>query len=236
MLNAGCDNAFAAPPLPGGDVGPPMKVVVGYVLQLLWMWMWMPLPLLLTDDRLAAVDEIMLQSQATNCTQPEPEPKPKRKPEPERKPEPAPKPEPEAEPAPKPEPESEPKRKPQPKPDSGSTLKNPETKLSRVDLESLYRMLWVYMICIKGSKGVVPRDTPLNIFVKIIQFIAQERLDFPMREIVYYLLCVVRSIKLILNPERMSIDLRAFLVVADSLQQKGVGKRVNQLPFVENLK
>ena len=27
----------------------------------------------------------------------------------------------------------------------------------------------------KGSKGVVPRDTPLNIFVKIIQFIAQVR-------------------------------------------------------------
>jgi len=66
----------------------------------------------------------------------------------------------------------------------------------------------------------VPRDTPLNIFVKIIQFIAQERLDFAMREIVYDLLCVGRSIKLILNPERMSIGLRAFLVVADSLQQK----------------
>lgn len=25
----------------------------------------------------------------------------------------------------------------------------------------------------KGSRGVVPRDMPLNIFVKIIQFIAQ---------------------------------------------------------------
>lgn len=72
----------------------------------------------------------------------------------------------------------------------------------------------------RGSKGVVPRDTPLNIFVKIIQFIAQERMDFAMREIVYDLLCVGRSIKVILNPERMSIGLRAFLVVADSLQQK----------------
>lgn len=66
----------------------------------------------------------------------------------------------------------------------------------------------------------MPRDTPLNIFVKIIQFIAQERLDFAMRDIVYDLLCVGRSIKVILNPERMSIGLRAFLVVADSLQQK----------------
>lgn len=107
--------------------------------------------------------------------------------------------------------------------------------------ESLYRLLWVYMIRIKcesnsatqsrlqsivnslfpkGSKGVVPRDTPLNIFVKIIQFIAQERLDFAMREIVFDLLSVARPVKLILTPERMSIGLRAFLVVADSLQQK----------------
>lgn len=64
--------------------------------------------------------------------------------------------------------------------------------------ESLYRLLWVYMIRIKcesnsathsrlasivnslfpkGSKAVVPRDTPLNIFVKIIQFIAQVSLE-----------------------------------------------------------
>lgn len=82
--------------------------------------------------------------------------------------------------------------------------------------ESLYRLLWVYMIRIKcesntathsrlqsivnslfpkGSKAVVPRDTPLNIFVKIIQFIAQERLDFAMREIVFDLLSVGRPIK-----------------------------------------
>lgn len=84
--------------------------------------------------------------------------------------------------------------------------------------ESLYRLLWVYMIRIKcesnsathsrlqsivnslfpkGSKAVVPRDTPLNIFVKIIQFIAQERLDFAMREIVFELLCVGRPFKVI---------------------------------------
>ncbi|XP_030039716.1 protein furry isoform X2 [Manduca sexta] len=122
-----------------------------------------------------------------------------------------------------------------------SHLKNRDPKMCRVALESLYRLLWVYMIRIKcesnsatqsrlqsivnslfpkGSKGVVPRDTPLNIFVKIIQFIAQERLDFAMREIVYDLLMVGRPIKIILTPERMSIGLRAFLVVADSLQQK----------------
>lgn len=122
-----------------------------------------------------------------------------------------------------------------------SNLKNRDQKMSRVALESLYRLLWVYMIRIKcesnsatqsrlqsivnslfpkGSKAVVPRDTPLNIFVKIIQFIAQERLDFAMREIMFDLLSVGRPIKIILTPERMSIGLRAFLVVADSLQQK----------------
>nr|XP_032527553.1 protein furry isoform X5 [Danaus plexippus plexippus] len=122
-----------------------------------------------------------------------------------------------------------------------SHLKNRDPKMCRVALESLYRLLWVYMIRIKcesnsatqsrlqsivnslfpkGSKGVVPRDTPLNIFVKIIQFISQERLDFAMREIVFDLLMVGRPIKIILTPERMSIGLRAFLVVADSLQQK----------------
>lgn len=122
-----------------------------------------------------------------------------------------------------------------------SHLKNRDSKMCRVALESLYRLLWVYMIRIKcesnsathsrlqsivnslfpkGSKGVVPRDTPLHIFVKIIQFIAQERLDFAMREIVFDLLSVGRPIKIILTPERMNIGLRAFLVVADSLQQK----------------
>lgn len=41
-----------------------------------------------------------------------------------------------------------------------------------------------------------------------------------MREIVFDLLSVGRQIKIIMTPERMSIGLRAFLVVADSLQQK----------------
>ncbi|XP_053470600.1 protein furry homolog-like isoform X1 [Ictalurus furcatus] len=122
------------------------------------------------------------------------------------------------------------------------TLQNKDPKMSRVALESLYRLLWVYIIRIKcesntttqsrllsivsalfpkGSRSVVPRDTPLNIFVKIIQFIAQERLDFAMKEIIYDLLCVGKSNKTFtINPERMNIGLRAFLVIADSLQQK----------------
>ncbi|KAG8452837.1 hypothetical protein GDO86_004577 [Hymenochirus boettgeri] len=123
-----------------------------------------------------------------------------------------------------------------------SNLKNKDPKMARVALESLYRLLWVYMIRIKcesntatqsrlttiigtlfpkGSRGVVPRDMPLNIFVKIIQFIAQERLDFAMKEIIFDLLCVGKAAKAFsFNPERMNIGLRAFLVIADSLQQK----------------
>ncbi|KAJ7410468.1 hypothetical protein WISP_108172 [Willisornis vidua] len=119
---------------------------------------------------------------------------------------------------------------------------NKDPKMSRVALESLYRLLWVYVIRIKcesntvtqsrlmsivsalfpkGSRSVVPRDTPLNIFVKIIQFIAQERLDFAMKEIIFDLLSVGKSPKTFtINPERMNIGLRVFLVIADSLQQK----------------
>ncbi|GFR96359.1 furry [Elysia marginata] len=121
-----------------------------------------------------------------------------------------------------------------------SQLKNRDVKISRVALESLYRLLWVYMVRIKcesntatqsrlqsivnslfpkGSKLVTPKDMPLNIFVKIIQFIAKERLDFAVREIIFDLLCVGKNNRF-LTPERMSIGLRAFLVIADSLQQK----------------
>nr|AOV18883.1 furry [Lymnaea stagnalis] len=121
-----------------------------------------------------------------------------------------------------------------------SQLKNRDVKMSRVALESLYRLLWVYMVRIKcesntatqsrlqsivnslfpkGSKLVTPKDMPLNIFVKIIQFIAKERLDFAVKDIIFDLLCVGRNNKF-LTPERMSIGLRAFLVIADSLQQK----------------
>lgn len=124
-----------------------------------------------------------------------------------------------------------------------SHLKSRDPKTSRMALDSLHRLLWVYMVRIKcesnsvthsrlqsivsslfpkGSKVVTPKDVPLNYFVKIIQFIAKERLDFAMKEIVFDLLCVGRPAKIFLShgPERMSIGLRAFLVIADSLQQK----------------
>uniref|UniRef100_A0A8C8DZC0 Furry homolog b (Drosophila) n=1 Tax=Oryzias sinensis TaxID=183150 RepID=A0A8C8DZC0_9TELE len=91
-----------------------------------------------------------------------------------------------------------------------SNLKNKDPKMARVALESLYRLLWVYMIRIKFKCDQ-----------NIIQFIAQERLDFAMKEIIFDLLSVGKPVKAFsLNPERINIGLRAFLVIADALQQK----------------
>ncbi|KAK0421257.1 hypothetical protein QR680_015141 [Steinernema hermaphroditum] len=121
-------------------------------------------------------------------------------------------------------------------------LKNRDSKLSRVALESLYRLLWVYIIrnngegntttrskletiCgslfPKGNRSVVPREAPLNIFVKIIHFIAQQKLDFAFKEIIFDLLgCNRSSRSMTLYPERMNIGIRALMVIADGLQQK----------------
>ncbi|CAF1234262.1 unnamed protein product, partial [Didymodactylos carnosus] len=113
-----------------------------------------------------------------------------------------------------------------------------DTKLARVALESLYRLIWVYMVRIKGenvkttnqhlnlivnslfpksSKALTPKDGPLHIFVKIIHFISKEKLDFAMKDIIFDLLSVGRCRNLL--PERMNVGLRAFLVIADSLAQ-----------------
>ncbi|XP_071510567.1 protein furry homolog-like [Diadema antillarum] len=121
-----------------------------------------------------------------------------------------------------------------------SNLKHRDPKMSRVALESLYRLLWVYIMRIqcesntttqmrlqsitgtlfpKNSRNVIPRDTPLHIFVKIIQFIAQEKLEFAVRDVIFDLLGVTGKSRM-LFPERMNVGLRAFLVIADSLQQK----------------
>lgn len=98
----------------------------------------------------------------------------------------------------------------------------------------------------KGSRSVVPRDTPLNIFVKIIQFIAQvtghanimmpndqpdlinsmiaaafvqERLDFAMKEIIYDLLCVGKSHKTFaINPEVTQRVYKSFLLAVCQCQ------------------
>lgn len=120
------------------------------------------------------------------------------------------------------------------------TLKQKDVKMQKVAMECLYRLVWVYMVRIKGesntatvsrlrsitdvlfprgSRGVVPREAPLNYFVKIIQFIAQEKLDFAMNDIIFDLLSIGRTTRQI-SPERMNIGLRAFFVIADSLLRK----------------
>ncbi len=93
-------------------------------------------------------------------------------------------------------------------------LKSRETALAKVSLESLLRLVWVYMIRVKGekpnetnqklqtivqsifprgSKIVNPKELPAGIFVKIIQYIAYEKLDFAMKECVYELLGIDMS-------------------------------------------
>ncbi|CAL2038426.1 unnamed protein product [Caenorhabditis brenneri] len=122
-----------------------------------------------------------------------------------------------------------------------SHLKNKDTQVARVALESLYRLLWVYMIrnnadgnaatrsrldsiCgslfPKGNRYIVPRDAPLNIFVKIIHFISQQKLDFAFKEIIFDLLCVNNRTQRSLYAERMNVGIRALMVIADGLQQK----------------
>uniref|UniRef100_A0A8R1HZV6 Uncharacterized protein n=3 Tax=Caenorhabditis japonica TaxID=281687 RepID=A0A8R1HZV6_CAEJA len=122
-----------------------------------------------------------------------------------------------------------------------SHLKNKDTQVARVALESLYRLLWVYMIrnnadgnaatrsrldsiCgslfPKGNRYIVPRDAPLNIFVKIIHFISQQKLDYAFKEIIFDLLCVNNRTQRSLYAERMNVGIRALMVIADGLQQK----------------
>ena len=180
-------------------------------------------------------------------------------------------------------------------------FKSREGTLTRIALESILRLVWVYMIRIKGekssetnqrllaivqnlfpknSKMVNPKEMPAGLYVKIIHYIAYEKLDFAMKEIVYELLSIdVNSASSIaneaaagaaasldqannasqmggnsgvgflnpggggntsggagqfltskenlnLNPLRMEIGLRAFVLIADTLQQQ---KETNNL-------
>jgi hypothetical protein len=90
-------------------------------------------------------------------------------------------------------------------------LKTKESHLARLSLESIVRLVWIYMIRIKGEKSsetnqrlltiiqalfpkgtklVNPKEMPANIYVKLIAYIAYERLDFAMKEIIYELLSI----------------------------------------------
>ncbi|KAG9348473.1 hypothetical protein JZ751_002208 [Albula glossodonta] len=99
---------------------------------------------------------------------------------------------------------------------------NKDPKMARVALESLYRLLWVYMIRIKCESNTATQSRLNTIIGNLFpKGSRSERLDFAMKEIIFDLLCVGKPAKAFsLNPERMNIGLRAFLVIADNLQQK----------------
>jgi hypothetical protein len=90
-------------------------------------------------------------------------------------------------------------------------FKAKEQTLARISLESILRLVWVYMIRIKGEKSsetnqrllailqalfpkgqkiVQPKEMPANIFIKIIEYMAYEKLDWTMKEVVYELLSI----------------------------------------------
>ena len=164
-------------------------------------------------------------------------------------------------------------------------FKSREPMLARISLEAVLRLVWVYTIRIrcekssdtnqrllfiaqnlfpKGSKVCQPKEMPASVFVKIIGYIAYEKLDFAMKEIIYDLLSIdsnqnssnssasieqltmnasgqlntaansllmpttvsfnsafrISRDNLILLPVRMEIGLRAFIFIADTLQQQ----------------
>jgi hypothetical protein len=169
-------------------------------------------------------------------------------------------------------------------------FKSKEPMLARISLEAVLRLVWVYTIRIKcekssdtnqrllaitqnlfpkGSKVCQPKEMPPSVFVKIIGYIAYEKLDFAMKEIIYDLLSIdlnssysansdqatmmnacgqlitnntglltttssnapphsltnshafrISRDNLILQPVRMEIGLRAFILIADTLQQQ----------------
>ncbi|TGZ62726.1 hypothetical protein CRM22_007302 [Opisthorchis felineus] len=122
-----------------------------------------------------------------------------------------------------------------------SQLKSRTPKVALVSLQSLSCLVWVYIVRIGGEKHletqtklhhivnslfpknqkfVVPKDAPVNIFVRIIQFIAHEKLEFAIREIIIDRLGVNGLQKNLYMPERMNIGLCAFLLIAHGLQQK----------------
>src|ERR1700732_891882 len=63
----------------------------------------------------------------------------------------------------------------------------------------------------KSFKALTPKDIPLNIFVKIIHFISQEKLDFAMKDIIFDLLSVGKCRNLM--PEVNHISLMNFFIL-----------------------
>eukprot|EP00123_Amoebidium_parasiticum_P014915 comp22697_c0_seq1/m.35197 comp22697_c0_seq1/g.35197 ORF comp22697_c0_seq1/g.35197 comp22697_c0_seq1/m.35197 type:complete len:2304 (-) comp22697_c0_seq1:185-7096(-) len=115
-----------------------------------------------------------------------------------------------------------------------------DTKLHHVAMESINRCLWVYFYRIKGesnatttsrlklitskcfpknASGLVPKDEPVDMFVEILLFMSESRLDYVMRDVIYPLLSISdrkEKVKAVtIYPERMHVGLRAARVIAD---------------------
>ena len=109
--------------------------------------------------------------------------------------------------------------------------------LVRLSLECVLRLVWVYMVRVRGEKSsdmnqrlativqtlfprnakiVQPKEMPSTIFVKIISYIAYERLDFAMKEIIYELLSIdVKFILVSLSNLKFSKLLLFFLDILE---------------------
>lgn len=81
----------------------------------------------------------------------------------------------------------------------------------------------------KGNRNVIPKDSPINIFVKVIHFISFQKPDYAFEEIIFDLLgCNRGSRSIPIYPERMNIGIRALIVIIDGLQQKEGPPRMPQ--------
>ena len=119
-----------------------------------------------------------------------------------------------------------------------------DSRYSRVCLESVSRLVWVY--CVRhrceannttatrlnlilknifpvGARHVTPRDQPSAYFVRILQFIAEVKLELAMSTIEELLgaaaIKTTNPERIQICSERQNIGLRAFVAIANSLQQ-----------------
>eukprot|EP00049_Salpingoeca_infusionum_P002994 m.62073 g.62073 ORF g.62073 m.62073 type:complete len:2764 (-) comp11893_c0_seq2:2602-10893(-) len=126
-----------------------------------------------------------------------------------------------------------------------SNVKSSTKPIARIALDSVSRLVWVYMIRIKGedntttearvrlildalfpphSKGLATKEGPIPVYVRILIFIARTRLDFAMNFIMQHLLRAdvsavdgQASVKN-MQPERTTVALRAILLITNNLE------------------
>eukprot|EP01135_Chromosphaera_perkinsii_P008012 Nk52_evm84s1073 gene=Nk52_evmTU84s1073 len=121
-----------------------------------------------------------------------------------------------------------------------SHIKQRDETMQKLALQSVYRLVWVYIVRLKGesntqtvnrlqsivdvifpkqSRTVVPREAPVGLFTDITLYMSFGSLDFVIENVVNELLNVGNTARGI-NPERMGIALRAFLIIVNNLEKK----------------